>query len=70
VVREVTPRGGDRFMVVVRDATIDSEAVSWSLERAGLGVPDVTVPVPDFDEVFVRLVRAHRGQVDAEEGRR
>jgi ABC-2 type transport system ATP-binding protein len=60
----------DRFSVVVADADRAPAQISSALEQAGVSSAEVTPAAPDYDEAFVRLVRAHRraNGGDEEEG--
>ena len=53
-------RRPDRLSVVVAGGADDQPAIVHALEQAGVGTADVQPPSPDYDEVFVRLVQAHR----------
>jgi ABC-2 type transport system ATP-binding protein len=67
-VHEIIQRS-DRFSVVVADADRAAAEITSALEQAGLGSVEITPAVPDYDEAFVRLVRAHRrARAVAEEG--
>jgi ABC-2 type transport system ATP-binding protein len=63
-VREVIQRP-DRLSVVV-DAGHDHASIASALEQAGVGTAEVLPPTPDYDEVFVRLVQAHRRRADGQ----
>ncbi|HET9600224.1 MAG TPA: ABC transporter ATP-binding protein [Acidimicrobiales bacterium] len=58
-VREIIQRE-DRLTLVVPDQTDALGAVKPAMQAAGLPDGEVAVPPPDYDEVFIRLVRAHR----------
>jgi hypothetical protein len=59
----------DRFSVVVADGDHAPAEITSALEQAGLSSVDTAPAAPDYDEAFVRLVRAHRrARADAEEG--
>jgi ABC-2 type transport system ATP-binding protein len=57
-VQEIIQRD-DRLSVVVPNSAADAGEIEGALHAAGLAA-DVVPAVPDEDEVFVRLVRAHR----------
>jgi ABC-2 type transport system ATP-binding protein len=60
VVREVSERDG-RLLVVVPDTDGAADSLRSALDQPALGPADVSVAIPDYDEVFVRLVR-RRGE--------
>jgi ABC-2 type transport system ATP-binding protein len=65
-VREIVQRD-DRLALVVSDAPAAIDPVKGALRAVGLSSPEVTVAVPDYDEVFSRLVRAHRHRASGSE---
>jgi ABC-2 type transport system ATP-binding protein len=65
-VQEIIQRP-DRFSVVVADADHAPAQISAALEQAGVSSAEVTPAAPDYDEVFVRLVRAHRRPTGGDE---
>jgi ABC-2 type transport system ATP-binding protein len=50
----------DRFSVVVADDDQAPARITSALEQAGISSADITPAAPDYDEAFVRLVRARR----------
>jgi ABC-2 type transport system ATP-binding protein len=59
----------DRFSVVVSDGDQATVRINSALEEAGVSAVEVTPAVPDYDEAFVRLVRAHQPVQAADEDR-
>jgi ABC-2 type transport system ATP-binding protein len=68
MVHEIIQRD-DRLSVVVPSGSEAAGAIADALRAAGLAA-DVVPTVPDDDEVFVRLVRAHRRRMAAGAPRR
>jgi ABC-2 type transport system ATP-binding protein len=66
VVQEVGVRN-DRLAVVVSGADEAVGAIAGALADHGLGPAEVIVAPPDYDEVFVRLVRDDRPGTDRQE---
>jgi ABC-2 type transport system ATP-binding protein len=56
-VREVSEQD-DRLCVVVPDTDGAVESLRSALDQPAVGPADVSVATPDYDEVFVRLVRS------------